>query len=358
MQTIPLFAALASAPCPRCEGLPERLPASGSLYLWFPLGHTLGKALRALREADAVYERLDDGQSVRVELAEGGLPALAACLTAALGGEELRDTQSLFSAGHATPPFSAFSRVVPLSRLIGQSSANWLVDLLHEGRLTSHFQPIVHAADPARPFAHEALLRGVADDGALISAGALLGGARDAGLLFQLDLAARRAAIREAAARGFADKIFINFNPTAIYDPVFCLRSTVAAIDDAGIARERIVFEVTETDRPHDLAHLQRILRFYREAGFGVALDDFGSGFSSLNLLHQLRPDYLKLDMDLLRGVHADPYKAALAGKILEVARELGLQTIAEGIEEPAELAWARDHGADYLQGYLIGRPG
>lgn len=358
MQTIPLFVDGSSAPCPRCEGLPERLPAAGFLYLWFPLGHSLGKALRALREGGVPYERLDGGPGVRVELSEGGLPAIAERLTAALGGEELRDTQSLFSAERATPPFSAFKRVVPLSRIIGQARSNWLIDLLHEGRLTSLFQPIVHASAPERPFAHEALLRGVADDGALISAGLLLDGGRDAGLLFHLDLAARRSAIREAAARGLDGKIFINFNPTAIYDPTFCLRSTVAAIDAAGIERERIVFEVTETDRPHDLAHLQRILRYYREAGFGVALDDFGAGFSSLNLLHQLRPDYLKLDMDLLRGVHTDRYKAAIASKILEVTRELGLQTIAEGIEDPAELAWARDHGADYVQGYLIGRPG
>ena len=357
MQTIPLATAPTSVPCPRCEGLPEALPDIGSLYLWFPLGHSLGKALRALREAGATYERLDDGQSVRVALADGELPALVARLQTTLGGEELRDTQSLLVADRSAPTIGAFSRVVSLSRLIGQARAGWLVDVLRAGRVISHFQPIVHAADPARPFAHEALLRAVADDGATIPAGALLDGGRDAGLLFQLDLAARRSAIREAAARGLDGKIFINFNPTAIYDPNFCLRSTVAASDAAGIARDRIVFEVTESDRPHDLGHLQRILRFYREAGFGVALDDFGAGFSSLNLLHQLRPDYLKLDMELLRGVHTDPYKAAIAGKILEVARELDLRTIAEGIEEPGELAWARDHGADYVQGYLIGRP-
>lgn len=357
MQTIPLSAAPSGVPCQRCEGLPEAMPEAGFLYLWFPLGHSLGKALRALHETGASYERLEDGRTVRVALGVGALLPLVGHLGAALGGEELRDTQCLLAADRAAPTIGTFSRVVSLSRLIGQARSGWLVELLRAGRLTSHFQPIAPAADPARPFAHEALLRAVADDGALISAGALLDGGRDAGLLFQLDLAARRSAIGQAAARGIAGKLFINFNPTAIYDPVFCLRSTVAASDAAGIARDRIVFEVTESDRPHDLGHLQRILRFYRDAGFGVALDDFGAGFSSLNLLHQLRPDYLKLDMDLLRGVHTDPYKAAIAAKILEVARDLGLRTIAEGIEEPGELAWARDHGADYVQGYLIGRP-
>lgn len=59
----------------------------------------------------------------------------------------------------------------------------------------------------------------------------------------------------------------------------------------------------------------------------------------------------------MIRGVHADPYKALIARKILETARELGLQTVAEGIETPEELAWVQAHGADLLQGYLLGRP-
>ncbi|HEY8602674.1 MAG TPA: EAL domain-containing protein [Thermomicrobiales bacterium] len=356
MQAIALSVA-SNAPCQRCEGLPEKLAGAGRLYLWFPLGHSLGKALAALHNGGASYERLDDGQSVRVSLREGELEPFVTALAGALSGEELRDTQSLFTTDPAAPALSVFPQVTPLSRFIGQVRSGWLLDLMRERRLTCHFQPIVHATEPGEPFAHEALLRGLAQDGAGIAAGPILDLAREAGLLFQLDLLARRTAIREAAGRGIGGKIFINFNPTAIYDPAFCLRSTVAAIDAAGISRDRIVFEITESDRTQDLGHLQRILHYYRDAGFAVALDDFGSGYSSLNLLHQLRPDYLKLDMELIRDVHRDPYKALIARKILEVARELGLRTVTEGIEVPEELAWAREHGADYVQGYLLGRP-
>ncbi len=356
MQQIPL-SVTSSAPCQRCEGLPEKTAGSGHLYLWFPLGHSLGKALAALHSAGATYERLGDGQSVLVKLMEGELDPLIAQLAATLSGEELRDTQALFTTDPAAPALTVFPQVTPLKRFIGQVQSGWLLDLMREQRLTCHFQPIVHAAAPDEVFAHEALLRGIVRDGAHISAGPILDLARDAGLLFQLDLLARRTAIREAATREIGGKIFINFNPTAIYDPVFCLRSTVVAIDAAGIARDRIVFEVTESDRTRDLGHLQRILHYYRDAGFEVALDDFGSGYSSLNLLHQLRPDYLKLDIDLIRDVHHNSYKALIAQKILEAAGELGLRTVAEGIEVPEELAWAHQHGADYVQGYLLGRP-
>ena len=346
-----------SAPCARCEQLPAKLPDGGQLYLWFPLGHTLGKALRGVQEAGVAHERLDERQSILVTLAAGQLAPLLGRLETVLSGEELRDTQSLFTTEPDPPLFSAFPKVTPLKRFISMVNSDWLLDLLQAERVVSHFQPIVHAADPTRTFAHEALLRGLDPAGALVPPGRLFDAARDTGLLFQLDLLARRTAIRDAARHDLAGCLFINFNPTAIYDPTFCLRTTVAAIDEAGFAREQIVFEITESDRAQDPGHLQNILTFYRDAGFRIALDDFGSGYSSVNLLHQLRPDFLKLDIELIRDVHTDPYKALVARKILETARELGLHTIAEGIETPEELAWVRAHGADFVQGYLLGRP-
>lgn len=346
-----------SVPCARCEQLPSKIPDEGQLYLWFPLGHTLGKALNGLQGAGIAHERLDDRQSIMVPLAAGQLAPLLTRLEAALSRQELHDTQSLFTAEPGLPHLSAFPRVTPLKRFIGMVQSGWLHDLLEEERVISHFQPIVHAAEPTRVFAHEALLRGLDPVGELIPPGRLFDAARDAGFLFQLDLLARRTAIYDAARNDLTGCLFINFNPTAIYDPTFCLRTTVAAIDATGFSRDQIVFEVTESDRAQDAGHLQRILTFYRSAGFRIALDDFGSGYSSLNLLHQLRPDFLKLDIELIRGVHADPYKALIARKILETARELGLQTIAEGIETPEELSWVQAHGADFVQGYLLGRP-
>lgn len=346
-----------SVPCARCEQLPSKIPDDGQLYLWFPLGHTLGKALNGLQGAGIAYERLDDRQSILVPLAAGQLAPLLTRLEAALSSQELHDTQSLFTAEPGLPHLSAFPRVTPLKRFIGMVQSGWLHDLLEEERVISHFQPIVRAAEPTRVFAHEALLRGLDPVGELIPPGRLFDAARDAGFLFQLDLLARRTAIYDAARNDLTGCLFINFNPTAIYDPTFCLRTTVAAIDATGFSRDQIVFEVTESDRAQDAGHLQRILTFYRSAGFRIALDDFGSGYSSLNLLHQLRPDFLKLDIELIRGVHADPYKALIARKILETARELGLQTIAEGIETSEELSWVQAHGADFVQGYLLGRP-
>jgi len=92
-------------------------------------------------------------------------------------------------------------------------------------------------------------------------------------------------------------------------------------------------------------------------ACFAVALDDLGAGYSSLNMLSELRPDCVKLDMGLLRNVHADPVRSMVAANMLDLARALGIRSIGEGIESMEEFDWLAKNGADYAQGYLFARP-
>ena len=235
--------------------------------------------------------------------------------------------------------------------------SGWLLDQLAEGRFISFFHPIVHAGNTERIFAHEALLRGVERDGSIVAPQPILTLAREAGLLSEVDSAACRSAIREAARHGPDMCVFINFSPAAIRDPEASLNATVQAIEEVALGRDRVVFEVTEADRYGDAARLEQVLNAYRRAGFRVALDDLGAGWSTLNLVHRVRPDFIKLDRELIRGVHDDPVKALIATKLLEIGHGLGIGTIVEGIEEQAELSWVRDHGADFVQGFLLGKP-
>lgn len=347
----------AAAPCARCEVLPQNQPpGAGRLFLWPPLGHT-AKKIRGALQGSAWSIGVAEGEALVAPLRQDELEEVCGRVAGVLTSTELRDTRALYKQGDADPSLRDLGRVDGFVRLLATSQSGWLVDMLAQDRLTALFQPIMYAEEPCRIFAQECLLRGLDADGALVPPMRLLDTAREVDVIFQLDLAARRTAIREASLHGIRSKIFINFTPTSIYDPVFCLRSTVAAIDDAGIAHEDVVFEVIETDRAHDPEHLKAILAYYRNEGFGVALDDMGAGYSSLNLIHQLRPDYIKLDMELTRGVHEDPYKALIAAKMLEIASELGIRAIAEGVEHVGEYEWLREHGATYLQGYLFGKP-
>jgi EAL domain-containing protein (putative c-di-GMP-specific phosphodiesterase class I) len=347
------------APCPNCERLPQRIDGPGRLYLWSPLGHTRGKLIRLLEEQALAWGQRQDMDALVLSLEAGAPQRLAGLLRPALSGVELSHVRALYLPGDAEPGPADFGRVGSLGEWLAAADSGWLVDMLAEERLTSHFQPLVAARDPQRIFAFEALLRGHERDGGVVGGGPIMGQAAAADMLFQVDLAARRSAVKafgEQPANG--RRVFINFAPTAIYDPAYCLRTTFRAVEAAGLTPDQVVFEVTESEDVGDLTSLTDVLGHYREAGFGVALDDLGSGYASLNLLHQLNPDFVKLDMDLIRDVDTQPHKAALAGKLLEAAQAMGIRSVAEGVETRGELQWVRDHGADLVQGFLIGRPG
>jgi EAL domain-containing protein (putative c-di-GMP-specific phosphodiesterase class I) len=324
------------------------------------MAHTLGN-LRDFLRGVAVPFTEPAANLLAVPLASGVLERLADGLGGILTPAELRDTRSLVIGDVASLGLADLAAMQSLATFLARARGQWFTEILRENRLTSHFQPIVSAGAPDSVFAYECLLRGVNPDGTLVAPGRLYQAARDADLLSLLDRAARLTAIREAAAHGLdaADtRLFINFNPTSIYDPAYCLRSTVSAVADTALRPDRIVFEVVESDHIEDIGHLVRIENFYRDAGFQIALDDLGSGYGSLNLLSRMKPDFAKLDMQLVRGVDHDAYKASIVAKLLEMAHELGVATVAEGIETEEEWRWFRDHGADYAQGYFIAHPG
>lgn len=343
--------------CARCENLPDIDNSVGNLYLWFPIGHSLKKLIVYLKSCQLEHQLMQDEQCLLINLKENQITTIARELETVLTTKELQDTRVLFMAGARQPQLRDFSRLVKLSEFVHLSQSAWLLSMLAAKRFTSHFQPIVDAKDTSRIFGQEALLRGIDEQGSLIFPSSILSVAREANLLFQLDRAARLTAIREAVKLGLTTRVFINFTPTAVYDPAFCLRSTVKAVEQAGIPPENVVFEVTESDRAQDIDHVKKILRYYRDAGFLIALDDLGAGYSSLNLIHQLRPDFIKLDMDLVRNVYQDRYKAVITEKILDIADSLNIKTIAEGVEHLDELCWLRERGATFVQGYLIAKP-
>ncbi|HEY9853233.1 MAG TPA: EAL domain-containing protein [Leptolyngbyaceae cyanobacterium] len=343
--------------CTRCETLPSKIEHIGTLYIWFPVGHSLHKAIPALEKAALEYQILEEEQCLKIILEPDNIELFISTAVAKFTSKELKETQVLWMPGDAPPEFRDFSRVNSLNNFISLHKSEWLLDLLESERLTTYFQPIVYADDTSRIFGQEALLRGLDEQGNIINPGRIFTHAQESGLVFQVDALARQIAIREASEHRIQELIFINFSPTAVYDPTTCLRMTVRAISEAGIPHERVVFEVMESEQPPDINHLIKILKFYQDAGFLIALDDFGTGYSNLNLIHELRPDFIKLDRNLIHQVHQDSYKALITEKLLEIAQSLDIKTIAEGIEYPEELEWVRQRGANFAQGFLIAKP-
>ncbi|MCF2147530.1 EAL domain-containing protein [Desmonostoc muscorum LEGE 12446] len=340
-----------------CYNIRCQTGEAGRLFLWFPVSHTLTKVTSYLQQLGVEYELMHQRPGLSLNCKPGQAQEIALNLAQFLAPRELRETQVLLIQGAIQPQLQDFSDIASLQRFIKFSQSDWLVEMLARERFTTHFQPIVSIQDTSEIYGYESLLRGLDEQGNLVPPESILELASEAGLLPQLDRLARLNTIKQFTRHQVSGRIFINFSPTALYDPVYCLRSTVEAIDRAGIEHERVVFEVVESDNPQDLAHLKAVIQYYRDTGFLVALDDLGSGYSSLNLLHQLRPDFIKLDMQLIRDVHQDLYKASITEKLLEITQKLNIQTVAEGIECIEELNWLRERGATFAQGYLIARP-
>ncbi|WP_295885622.1 EAL domain-containing protein [uncultured Thiohalocapsa sp.] len=343
--------------CPECEAIEALLFEPTLFWLHLPTVDVLDK----LKQAYASHEpplRSDHDHHAALLVPRAQVGRFIDTLSATLNGQELAGIRLITTPGK-DPGIEDLGRVLDGKVFVNRYRGREITDALAAGRYTSWFQPIraAQAPEDAKPFAREALFRLWDAAGHLIPPARAFLQADLSGQLFTLDLLARRCAVETAARAGFAGNLFINFNPSSIYDPAYCLRTTAATIAELGLRPENIVFELTETHRARDMEHLKQILHFYRDAGFGVAIDDMGSGWAGLNLLHELRPDYMKLDMALIRDIDRDRFKQSIVVHLFETARRNGIQSLAEGVETEAEADWLRAAGADLLQGFLFGRP-
>ncbi|MDF2629942.1 MAG: hypothetical protein K0R39_3773 [Symbiobacteriaceae bacterium] len=206
---------------------------------------------------------------------------------------------------------------------------------------------------------YELLLRMLDGNGELIMPAAFLDVAERFGLIHQIDRWVVRQAIGLMARHereGRQICLEINLSARALTDPelLLLLRRELAA---TGIASNRLVFEVTETAAIADIDVALAFVNEMKGMGCRFALDDFGAGFSSFERLKQLPVDYLKLDGSFIRNLPHSEEDRCLVKAMVEVARGLGKQTIAEFVENPETLSILRESGADFAQGYLVGRP-
>ncbi|WP_207484714.1 EAL domain-containing protein [Arenibaculum pallidiluteum] len=339
--------------CPDCERVDPLFHDRNRVLLGFPTAHAAAKFLHA-----AVGRGLGVGAealTAEIVLAAPELETLAGAAESTLSTEEMQKTRALVLDAQALPSPQDWLAVRPLAEVVGAIRGRWLVRMIEGDRLRPAFQPIFDRSGAA--YGHEALLRGLGEDGALVGGGRLIGVAEEAGMLFTVDQIGRRQAIEGAARAGLNGHLFVNFNPTSIYDPEACLGTTFDAVRRLGLNPRTVVFEVTESTQVRDRTHLLSILDYYRRAGFLVALDDVGAGFSGLSLLREVKPDVIKIDMDLVRDVDQDRFRQSIVTHLAAIARENGALILAEGIETEAEHRWLQGAGIDLFQGFGLGRP-
>lgn len=216
---------------------------------------------------------------------------------------------------------------------------------------TMAFQPIIDYRKK-KIFAQEALARGLNRE----SAGEVISKV-DSANMYKFDQTCRVKAVRLASELNIDSYLSINFLPNAVYRPENCLRTTIKAATDYNFPLEKIIFEITEGEKVSSNNHLKNIVEEYRKQGLKTAIDDFGAGYSGLNLLAIFQPDFLKLDMELIRNIDSDRIRQIIVKGIVHVAEDLGITVIAEGIETRDELATLEDFGIDLFQGYYFAKP-
>lgn len=217
---------------------------------------------------------------------------------------------------------------------------------------TFAFQPIVDV-DNKSVYAYEALVRGPEGQGAF----SVLANVNETNR-YSFDQICRVKAVKLAARLGMKTMLSINFMPNAVYNPEYCIRTTLAAAKAAKFDTRKIIFELIETEDLHSLEHLVNIIKAYQQMGFQTALDDFGTGYSRYNILVASPPDILKLDMGLIRDIHRTPNKQAVVAGIMTMMSQLGGKVLAEGVETEEEYFWLRSQGISLYQGYLFAKPG
>jgi EAL domain-containing protein (putative c-di-GMP-specific phosphodiesterase class I) len=243
-----------------------------------------------------------------------------------------------------------------LSMVDGDSSP--LMAMLRERRIETWFQPIF-AARSLELWGYECLMRGRDLDGKLVSPAVMIDWAKQEQLVFMLDRVCRETHLLTAGQLNLPAhaKLLINFMPTSIYQPEYCLQTTMAAARKGNLEPSRIIFEVVESEEVADHAHLSRILDYYRAHGYGVALDDLGSGYAGLSLLADLNPDLIKIDRGLISKSTTSRIHRSICESLVRIGKDNGKLVLAEGVERPEEMELMRRAGVDLFQGFLFGKP-
>ena len=341
--------------CP-CSA-PPAAPVVSRLLLASRVQHTVS-ALRSLAVREGrVLQQLTPGLLLLEDDTAGAFVVSAAAALTTVESQEVRCVQ-LERADPVDLPLVALAMTAPtLAQAAARVVHTDLVPLFADEQASFHsaYQPIVSLTG-LQTVGHEALLRATTPGGQLVMPDALFPAAEAAGWTHLIDRVGRTTALRGAASWLGQDLLFINFDPTSIYRPQVCLRTTELAARDAGIALDQLVFEVTESHQVRDLDHLEQVFAYYRSHRCKVALDDLGAGYSSLNMLVRLRPDIVKLDRELVQAL-PDPVSRAVVRAIVDITHSYGGLVLAECVETQVQADAAFDLGVDLGQGWLFGRP-
>ncbi|MDQ0897126.1 EAL domain-containing protein [Paenibacillus sp. V4I7] len=228
-------------------------------------------------------------------------------------------------------------------------------NMINKEHIYSVYQPIISLQD-SQVMGYEALIRGPKDS-PFHSPLSMFQFAEQQGELYMLEQIAREKAIQGSILEHPQQLLFINISSQVLYDPGFVPGKTLEILQKYGLRPSNVVFEITERSSIEDFSLAQKILEHYRKQGYRIAIDDAGAGYSSLQAIAELQPDFIKIDRSLIENIHKNKVKEYILETFVTFAHKMNISLIAEGIEHADELTKLTRLGVHYAQGFLLGKP-
>lgn len=235
---------------------------------------------------------------------------------------------------------------------------NTLNSIIDEKKIKTVFQPIVSLRDGSI-LGHEALSR-IKDTSLELNIEDLFGLSEIYNRMWDLEFLCRTTALETAFLTmkpPYAAKLFLNVNPNIMHDIKFKQGFTKEYLEQYGITPDQIIFEITERNAIKDMNGFLATIAHYKDQNYKIAIDDAGAGYSGLNLISDIKPHFIKIDMNLVHNINADSMKYALVKSMIELSNISHIYLIAEGIETYEELKTLIGLGVQYGQGYYLQRP-
>ena len=299
-----------------------------------PIATSAGPLTASVRFGGAVAPRQARGAQALLQRAEEAL-------------DQARETTGARFVAYAP------SLVREEARLRTLSLSDEIVTALNERRIVLAYQPIVRASDGATAF-HEALMRIRTGDGGLSTPGSILPAAEKIGLAHLIDQRVLELALDRLAQDPQA-KLSINISAASINDVEWPTQLANALAARPGGA-QRLTIEITETLAIADIEATRRLIGAMKRLGLKVAMDDFGAGHTSFRNLRALDVDHLKIDGAFIQNLSRSSDDRFFVRTLVDLARHLGIETVAEWVEDAEAARMLTDWGVTYLQGHYFGR--
>jgi len=227
-----------------------------------------------------------------------------------------------------------------------------LLSALDKGEIYPYFQPIVDVKRD-ETFGYEVLMRLGKD---CSTASEFIDMAERIGIILKLDLLLYEKVFKLVSEKGYKGKVFLNMSPRAMLDDNF-VESVLNLLRTYNLEPSQIVFELTERESIKNISLAEKFYKNLKSKGFLLAIDDFGSGYSSFHYVKRLPVDFVKIDGEFIKDLDVDLKDRIFIESILTLAKGMGIKTIAEWVEREEVYNILKEIGVDYAQGFYLGRP-